>query len=116
MIAENLYLTPIIYQPRARIFRYSFLGPLLHGHPKRIVQRVLGQIKIPEQPNQRRQDSSGFGFIQPVQGIVKIFHWNGFWIKKPIMTTEKGDGGVYTDKLLRPLVLQALNRRLPFLK
>jgi hypothetical protein len=39
-------------QPRARIRRHALARPLLHRRRKRVVQRLLGKVEIPEQPYQ----------------------------------------------------------------
>ncbi len=51
------------YQPRARIRRDAVARPLLERCPESIVQRLLGEIEVAEQPDQRGEDPSRFGTI-----------------------------------------------------
>jgi hypothetical protein len=51
------------YQPRARIRRDAVARPLLERRPESIVQRLLGEIEVAQQPDQRGEDSSRFGPI-----------------------------------------------------
>ncbi len=51
------------YQPRARIRRDAVAGPLLERCAKSIVQRLLGEVEVAQQPDQRGEDPSRFGPI-----------------------------------------------------
>jgi hypothetical protein len=51
------------YQPRARIRRNAVARPLLECRPESNVQRLLGEIEVAQQPDQRGEDASRFGAI-----------------------------------------------------
>ena len=54
------------YQPRARIRRDAVARPLLERRAESIVQRLLGEIEVAEQPDQRGEDAARFGTIDRI--------------------------------------------------
>ena len=57
-------------EPCARIGRHPVARPLLERRPERVVQRLLGEIEVAEQANQRREDAARFGcgrFLPPAR-------------------------------------------------
>ena len=51
------------YQPRARIRRHAVARPLLERRAEGVVQRLLGEVEVAEQPDQRGEDAARFGAI-----------------------------------------------------
>jgi hypothetical protein len=57
-------------EPGARVCRDAFAWPLLERRPERVVQRFLGDVEIPEQPDQRREHASRLGTVDSVERAV----------------------------------------------
>src|SRR6516164_5629486 len=60
-------------EPRARTRGYSLLRPSLQRSTKGIVQCVLGQLKVAEQPNQACKDPPRLRAINGVQFLPRLF-------------------------------------------
>jgi hypothetical protein len=59
-------------EPGARIGRNAFARPLFQRHAEGIVQRFLGDVEIPEQPDQRGQDAAGFVPVDGGDGLRRV--------------------------------------------
>src|SRR3954468_12125917 len=53
-------------EPRSRIGRHAITGPLLECGAKRFVQRLLGEIEIPEQADQCCEHAAGLRHVQRI--------------------------------------------------
>ena len=51
------------HEPGARIRRHAVARPLLERRPESVVQRLLGEVEVAEQADQRREDAPRFGAI-----------------------------------------------------
>src|SRR5438045_812031 len=54
------------YQPRARIRGDAIAWPLLERCAKSVVQRLLGEVEVAKQPDQRREYAARFGTIDGI--------------------------------------------------
>src|SRR5262249_166304 len=61
------------YEPGAWIGRDAIARPLLQRCAKGIVQRLLGDIEVAEQPNQCGKDAARFGAVDGVHRVTGLF-------------------------------------------
>src|ERR1700736_1718248 len=61
------------YEPGARLVRKAGLRPRLQGGSESLVHGLFGEIEIPEQAHQRRQNSSRFRPVKSLYGPTQIF-------------------------------------------
>jgi len=57
-------------QPRARIAGHALGRPALHRRREGFLQRLLGEIEIAEQADQRREDPARLGAVDRLDGIA----------------------------------------------
>src|SRR5207245_1198409 len=60
------------YQPRARAPRDTVAWPALHRRRERVMQRLLGQVKIAEQADQRGEDAARVGTVDAVHHVAYL--------------------------------------------
>ncbi len=60
-------------QPRPRIAGHAFARPLLDRRGESVVHRLFGQVKIPQQPDQRRQHVARFAAIDSVHHLSRFY-------------------------------------------
>ena len=59
------------HEPRHRIGRHALRGPLLDGRDERVVQRLLGQVEVPEEANEGGEHAPRVGAID---GLDECLH------------------------------------------
>src|SRR4051812_46789078 len=62
-------------EPRARGGRQAVLGPGLEGGGERILKRILGELKVAEDTDQRRQNRAGLcskDLIESARGLAHL--------------------------------------------
>ena len=60
-------------EPRAGIGRHAIPRPLLERGTERIVQRILGQLEVAEQPDQGRKDPPRLRAINGIHTLPHLF-------------------------------------------
>src|SRR5262245_28210538 len=60
-------------EPRPGIGRNPIARPLLEGRSERLLQRLLGEVEITEQTNQRRQDATRLAAINLLEEYLLDF-------------------------------------------
>ena len=68
------------YEPRARIRGDAVARPLLERRSESVVQRLLGEVEVAEQPDQRGEYAARFGTIDGVGHLTHVLgrfraHW-----------------------------------------
>jgi len=58
------------HQPRARVLRHAVQRPSLERRAKRIVQPLLGEVEVAEEPDQRGQDATPL----VAERLVDVYH------------------------------------------
>jgi hypothetical protein len=60
------------HQPRSRVSRNSCVRPVLHRRSKCIMHRLLGQIEIAEETDERRENAARIGAIDRINPFTNI--------------------------------------------
>ncbi len=60
------------YEPRARIRRDAVARPLLERRSESVVQRLLGEVEVAEQTDQRGEHAARFGTIDGVGHLTHV--------------------------------------------
>ena len=74
------------HQPRARIGGHAVARPLLQRRPEGVVQRLLGDVEVAEQADQRREHTAGVG---EVDGIHRLVYWDRSPARRPITPSSR---------------------------
>ena len=64
-------------EPRARVVRHAVARPLLQRRPEGVVQRLLGDVEVAQQANQRREHAprvGGVNGIHRLSYVIGRFH------------------------------------------
>src|SRR5262249_34668489 len=59
-------------EPRARIAGNALAGPLLEGGPECVMERLLGDVEVAEQTDERGEDAARFGQVDGVHRLVNV--------------------------------------------
>ena len=60
-------------EPRARIRGHAVARPALDGRGERVVQRLLGEVEVAEQADQRGEDAARLGAVDGVEHLAHRF-------------------------------------------
>ena len=64
-------------QPRARVSRQALPGPALQRGIERVVHRVLGQVEVAEQADERGENATGFRAVHGVEAKANFVRGRG---------------------------------------